>query len=84
MKTIIENSLYCPHLWEMYVNSIVNICITSENECELRRQIRIVDHWQYEDAMARNFDLKWGFGHNHFWLSEGKRRILFVDFTDQK
>ncbi len=80
MKTQIENYIYNDENFDN-INAIIGICTASRDEDDLRERIAEINDWVTES-------LKWGFGHNHFWLEEdrysaGWKRILFVDFTAQ-
>ena len=80
MKTQIENYIYFDNNLPE-INAIIGLCTAAHDEDDLRERIAEINDWQVENT-------KWGFGHNHFWLSEergrdGWVRILFVDLTAQ-
>ena len=81
MKTQIENYIYNDSNFGE-INAIASICTSALDEDDLRARLaNDTSDWEMEDV-------RWGFGHNHFWLSEehgsaGYKRVLFVDFTDQ-
>ncbi|MEZ3441551.1 hypothetical protein [Alistipes sp.] len=80
MKTQIESYIYHDeHFAE--INAIIGICTEATDETDLRARIEEIDDWKIDGV-------RWGFGGNHFWLSEehgskGFMRILLVDFTNQ-
>jgi hypothetical protein len=81
MKTHIENYIYNDSNFGE-INAIAGICTSALDEEDLRARIaNDTADWRIEGVC-------WGFGHNHFWLeeehgSEGYKRVLFVDFTNQ-
>ena len=86
MKTQIEKNVEVERNLTI-INDLVRICISSNNENELRERIKTCCNF--------NSTLVWGFGRNHFYASENIsgddeftdenkwERILFVDFTNQ-
>ena len=78
MKTQIESTVQ--NEWNLaMVNTIAGECIAATDENDLRLRMR---NSRYPN---NGLHIHFGFGHNHFWLSEVDypERILFVDFTEQ-
>lgn len=52
-----------------------------ENKEELRRCIRLLEKRHKYDKPELSWYFKWGFGHNHFWVSDlNGVRLIFVEF----
>ena len=77
MKTQIEYSIAEKNF--RMINRIIDTCISAKDE----EQLRYYMHDEYETN-----SVKFGFGHNHFWLSQISPtgtvvRTLFIDFEKQ-
>lgn len=93
MKYIIEDLPKKEH-FEIF-ERILDIVKKSSNETELRKELKETENlhnlrmkWDYLnydfDYQISTDDVKYGFGHNHFWAAENstERRIIFVDFNE--
>jgi len=85
LKIIIENSIFDEdNLLEL--NHFLMICTRAENEKDLRDSLRnLEEHGSFECLEERG--IKYGFGHNHFFMSERQYkdewvRILFINFSE--
>lgn len=82
MKAIVENPLldmraYAASLFVEILNEIT----ACKNEEELRRCIRLLEKRHKYDKPELSWYFKWGFGHNHFWVSDlNGVRLIFVEF----
>jgi hypothetical protein len=83
---IIENSIFNEdNLTEL--NHFLTICTITKNEKELRDELRnLKEHGAFEHLEEKG--IRYGFGKNHFWMSERQyrnewERILFIDFTNK-
>lgn len=60
---------------------ILNEITACKNEEELRRCIRLLEKRHKYDKPELSWYFKWGFGHNHFWVSDlNGVRLIFVEF----
>ena len=86
MNTQIENSIFNENnLLEL--NHFVLLCTMAKNEKELRDELRTLEEHGSFDHLEE-IGMRYGFGSNHFWLSERQfknewERILFIDFSKQ-
>lgn len=82
MKAIVENPLldmraYAASLFVEILNEIT----ACKNEEELRRCIRLLEKRHKYNKPELSWYFKWGFGHNHFWVSDlNGVRLIFVEF----
>ena len=81
MKTQIESAVLRIQNLEA-MNTIAHICIQADDGNDLYERMQGIRESEIGYALTH---VKWGFGHNHFWMAEDDRpeRVLFVDFTAQ-
>lgn len=85
INIIIENSIFSEdNLIEL--NHFLTICTMAQNENELRNELRVLEEFGSFKHLEEK-GIRYGFGNNHFWLSEKQfrnewKRILFIDFAN--
>lgn len=78
MKTIVENPLHNYFVSNYYIR-ILNICMGSVNEDNLRENMKTVFGGD-DTAFCTYFE--YGFGGHHMWVNERncKERLIIVEF----
>lgn len=85
MNVTVENSIFDENNL-LEVNRFLTICTRVANLQELNKALKTFKEIGSFDHLEEQ-GIRYGFGHNHFWLSELQKRgewvrLLFIDFSE--